>query len=146
MKPGTRTTPRPAPHRLADLAKLAETMAKKVPDFTDAELWTVQTTLRERYGEDIRPELGDGEIRMHPNDRELTEVPLAWWSQRGANFVIFKVDERRYRGQFYYRGYQQYGTGQPEFDDIASCVTTLLQVQADHERDSKMNGDQAPSA
>ena len=131
---------------MADQAKHAETMAQKVPDFTDAELWTVRTTLRERYGDDIEPELGDSEIRMHPGDRELTEVPVAWWAQRNANFVIFKVDERRYRGQFYYRGFQQYGTGKSDFDDIATCVTTLLQVQADHERDNKINDDKASSA
>jgi len=43
---------------------------------------------------------------------------------------------------FYYRGYQQYGTGRCEFDDITDRVVTLLQVHADKEamnREEKEN-------
>ena len=32
-----------------------------------------------------------------------------------------------------YRGKEQYGTGKSEFDDIADCVVTMLQVRADKE-------------
>jgi len=46
--------------------------------------------------------------------------------------VVFKLGERAYRPQFYYRGYQQFGTGVNKYDDIAECITALLQVQADH--------------
>lgn len=112
-------------------------MSTKIADFNDTELWGIQSTLKERYGEEIPVELGDSEIRMSPADRELTEVPVAFWQGRGSNFVIFKVGDRKYRGQFYYRGYQQYGTGKPEYDDITSCTVELLQVQADHEAREK---------
>jgi hypothetical protein len=47
--------------------------------------------------------------------------------------VSIKVAERAYRSQFYYRGFQQYGTGKPEYDDITDCVVTMLQVHADKE-------------
>ncbi len=35
------------------------------------------------------------------------------------------------RCQFFYRRRQMYGTGIPEYDDLAECVVSLLQVQAD---------------
>lgn len=108
-------------------------MTGKIADFNDTELWGIKETLKERYGDDISLELGDSEIRMSPADRELTEVPVVYWAGRGSNFVIFKVGDGRYRAQFYYRGYQQYGTGKPEYDDITTCTVELLQVQADHE-------------
>ena len=108
-------------------------MSKNIADFNDSELWSIRSTLKERYGEDVGIELGDSEIRLHPGDRELTEVPVVYWQARGSNFVIFKLGDRNYRGQFYYRGYQQYGTGKPEYDDITTCTVELLQVQADHE-------------
>jgi hypothetical protein len=105
-----------------------------IPDFTDTELWTIGQTLRERYGRDIETQIGDAEIRLYPEDRTLTSVPAVVWSERGANFVVFKTGRGRYRAQFFYRGFQQYGTGREEYDDLALCVTTLLQVQSDHIR------------
>ena len=70
---------------------------------------------------------------MFPEDRELTECPAVFWQVDEASFVIIKVAERTYRSQFYYRGYQQYGTGAKDFEDIAECVVTMLQVHADRE-------------
>jgi len=43
------------------------------------------------------------------------------------------LQRRRYRCQFFYRGYQQYGTGVHEYDDLSECMVSLLQAQADHE-------------
>ncbi|MDH5649568.1 MAG: hypothetical protein OEY67_07910 [Gammaproteobacteria bacterium] len=105
-----------------------------IPDFTETELWTVRTTLKERYDQDIDIELADAEIRLDPSSRTLTECPTIFWTARNANFVVFKISDSRYRCQFYYRGFQQYGTGNEIFDNIGQCVTVLLQVQADHER------------
>ena len=105
-----------------------------IPDITDAEEWAVTTTLKERWPDlDIELQLADVEIRMFPDDRELTECPAVFWQVGEASFVIIKVAERTYRSQFYYRGYQQYGTGAKDFDDIAECVVTMLQVHADRE-------------
>ena len=106
----------------------------QIPDFTESELWVVRTSLKERYGGDIDVELADAEIRLDPSSRTLTNCPTIFWSQRDANFVVFKIEDSRYRSQFYYRGFQQYGTGTSDYDNIGQCVTVLLQVQADHER------------
>lgn len=104
-----------------------------IQDFTEQELKIVQDSLNERYGENVEIQLADAEIRRDPSARELTVVPAIFWMQRGTNFVIFKVGNSHYRSQFYYRGYQQYGTGHQMFDDIGNCVITTLQVQVDHE-------------
>ncbi len=110
-----------------------------VPDITNAEHWAVSTTLRERWsGKNIELQTVDVEIKMHQFDRELTLCPALFWEVNETSFVIVKTGERSYRSQFYYRGYQQYGTGKSEFDDIADCVTTLLQVHADKEKELAM--------
>lgn len=103
-----------------------------IPDITDTEDWIVKTTLKERYGRDLQVEYADAEIRLNPADRELTVCPVIVWAAAGCHFVIFKTGERRYRCQFFYRGYQQYGTGVHEYDDLTECTVSLLQVQADH--------------
>ncbi len=106
-----------------------------IPDITDAEHWAVNTTIRERWtGKDIELQIADVEIKMYPHDREVTLCPAFFWQVDETSFIIIKTDDRNYRSQFYYRGYQQYGTGKAEFDDIADCVTTLLQVHADKEQ------------
>ena len=105
-----------------------------VADFTEAEQWAVESTLKERWpGKDLEIQLADVEIKMHPPDRELTVCPAIFWEVGSTSFVIIKVAERTYRSQFYYRGFQQYGTGKPEYDDITDCVVTMLQVHADKE-------------
>ncbi len=104
-----------------------------IPDLTDTEVWAVRQVLRERYGEEVEPETADTEIRLAPGAKELTLCPALYWEGRGARFVIVKVGESRYRGQFYYRLHQMFGPGIDEFDDIGDCAVTLLRVQADHE-------------
>src|SRR6056300_310642 len=96
-----------------------------IPDITDSEQWAVSTTLKERWPDlNIELQLADVDIRMYPDDRELTECPALFWQVDEANFIIIKVGDRVYRSQFYYRGFQQYGTGFRDFDDIAECVVT----------------------
>ncbi|MDH5613214.1 MAG: hypothetical protein OEY66_12255 [Gammaproteobacteria bacterium] len=105
-----------------------------IADITETEQWAVSTTLKERWPErNIELQLADVEIRMYPNDRELTECPAIFWQVDEASFIVIKVAERVYRAQFYYRGYQQYGSGVKDFDDIADCLVTMLQVHADRE-------------
>ncbi len=105
-----------------------------VPDITEAEQWAVETTLKERWPEqNLEIQLADVEIKMYPQDRELTVCPAVFWEVGSTSFVIIKVAEKAYRSQFYYRGFQQYGTGKTEYDDITDCVVTTLQVHADKE-------------
>jgi hypothetical protein len=110
-----------------------------VPDFTETELWTVRTTVDQRYGKNVELQLADAELRLDPGAPVLTTCPTIFWAERGANFVIFKVGESRYRCQFFYSGREQYGTGRETYDDLAECTTVLLQVQADHERDRALD-------
>lgn len=107
----------------------------QIADFTDSELWTVETTLRERYGEAPPVELAESEIRLRSSDRELTRCPVVYWERGDCHFVVVKSGDRRYRCQFFYRIHQQYGTGVTEYDDLTECMVSLLQAQADHERD-----------
>jgi len=103
-----------------------------IPDINDTELWIIKTTLKERYGQDVDIQLADGEIRLSPADRELSNCPIFFWQADDCNFAVMKTGENRYRCQFFYRGYQQYGTGRHEYDDLTECVVDLLQTQADH--------------
>lgn len=105
----------------------------QIPDITDTEEWIVKTTLKERYGEQKETQYADAEIRLTPADQELTSCPVIVWEHDDCHFVVFKTGERRYRCQFFYRGYQQYGTGVHEYDDLTECVVSLLQTQADHD-------------
>lgn len=111
-----------------------------IADFTKTELWTVESTIKERWGKDhgIEFQFADADIRLSPSDRDTAECPAMIWQYKGCNYVIFKTGMQNYRCQFFYRGYQQYGTGVHEYDDIGDCIISLLQVQSDHEREQKM--------
>ena len=106
----------------------------KIADFSDAELWVIKSALRERYGQPIEPELAETDLRLDPHSTQLVPCPAVYWEERGASFIVCKTSDRRYRCQFFYSVREQYGTGIEEYNDIAECVTALLQVQADHAR------------
>ena len=118
-----------------------------IADFTKTELWTVESTLKERWGKDngIEFQFADADIRLSPSDRETVECPGLIWQYEGCNFVIFKTGIQNYRCQFFYRGYQQYGTGVHEYDDIGDCIISLLQVQSDHQRENEMQSENEPN-
>ena len=108
-----------------------------IPDFTNEELDVIKKTVAERFGEPKDIELADTEMRLDKSTTQLTNCPAVYWEARDCHFVIVKTGDKRYRNQFFYRGYQQYGTGIEEYDDIFNCTLTLLQVQADHEAKEK---------
>jgi len=112
-----------------------------ISDFTDSELWIVKGTLQERYGHDVEIELAEIELRLNPSSTEMVPCPALYWNYDDCNFVICKVADERYRAQFFFRVHQQYGTGTEEFDNLADCTVTLLQVQADHERETEQQDD-----
>ena len=105
----------------------------QIPDINQTERWILETTLRERYAETVPFEEAEAELRLLPSDRELSLCPVMFWTRDNCHFVVFKTGDSRYRCQFYYRLYQQYGTGVHEYDDFTECVVSLLQAQADHE-------------
>jgi hypothetical protein len=109
-----------------------------VPDIDDAERWVVESALRESYGKRVETQLADVELKLSPQDEALTACPTLYWEERGAAFVIAKIGDGRYRTMFYYPGDfnpEQFGTGRQEYDDLAECVTTVLRLQADHEKE-----------
>ena len=109
----------------------------EIADINTTEKWIIETTLKERYGKTIEYQIADADIRLHLSDRETTSCPLLYWEVDECHFTIFKTGEKNYRCQFFYRGYQQYGTGVYEYDDLAECAVSLLQAQADHEAKEK---------
>jgi len=104
----------------------------QIADFSESEMWIVQTALAERYNEAVDIQLADSELRLNPYSSELTLCPVAYWEKEGCHFVVFKTGDLSYRSQFYYRIHQMFGTGIEEYDDLSECMVTLLQVQADH--------------
>ncbi len=114
-----------------------------IPDFTDAELAIIREAVAKRYGKPIEIELADSELRLDPDVPVLTTYPTVFLSEHNANFVICKLGAQHYRCQFFYSPREQFGTGHESYDNLQQCVTVLLQVQADHERQLAMTGDGA---
>ena len=108
-------------------------MPRPIPKFTERERNLVRQTIKERYGSEVTFEDVDAELHLDLLKDELTTCPSLTWKERGANFVIFKTGDSRFRCQFYYIDTEQYGTGKDEYDNLGDCIVTLLQVQADHE-------------
>lgn len=102
-------------------------------DFTETQIELVRGLIQSRYHQGIDLQLADAELRLNPESSSMTSCPTLFWEARGASFVIFKVPGEHYRCQFFYSPNDQYGTGRVEYDNLEECVTTLLQVQADHE-------------
>lgn len=111
----------------------------QIPDFTDTELWVIRSAVTQRYGKTVELQLADSELKLDPAAPVLSTCPTVFWSERGANFVVCKIGEEHYRSQFFYSVRDQYGTGREVYDDLAECVTILLQVQSDHERDKGLS-------
>ena len=105
-----------------------------VNDFTETERKRVSALLLKRYEKLVPLQLADSELQLGADPEHLTLCPTLYWNERGANFVLCKVADGRYRCQFFYSDADQYGTGHEEYSDLETCVTTLLQVQSDHER------------
>jgi len=117
-------------------------MNSTAPDFTEAEQVLVASLLFRRYSKTVPVQLADSELQLDAASGKLTLCPTLYWSERGTQFVVFKVAADRFRCQFFYSVSEQYGTGRAEYDDLENCVITLLQVQSDHERQRA----QAPSS
>lgn len=109
-------------------------MTHTISDISPSELDEVTQMLAMRYRNPVVVEPVEAEIQVDPEGEELASCPGLYWEARGAHFVVFRFAEGSYRGQFYYSEAQQYSTGRDQFGSLQECVTTLLQVQADHER------------
>ncbi len=104
-------------------------MIQAIEDFSVRELSLIQDTLKERFGREIPIEMADSEIRLQPDDRELTLCPVLFWTVEPAHFVLFKTGKSLYRCQFFYRPHEQFGTGVKEYENVGDCVIALLKIQ-----------------
>ena len=103
-----------------------------IPDFSDTEYQLVNQILFERYGRLVPLQAADVELQLDPASEILTTCPSLYWSELGAEFIVSKLADQRYRCQFFYSANEQFGTGRDVYDNLGDCVTILLQVQADH--------------
>ena len=103
-----------------------------IPDFTDAEWQLVSQILLERYSRLVPLQSADVELQLDPASETLTTCPSLYWNELGAEFIVSKLADQRYRCQFFYSANEQFGTGRDVYDNLGDCVTTLLQLQADH--------------
>jgi hypothetical protein len=104
-----------------------------IPDFTPEETKVVQDTLKERYGKPIEAQAVDVELRLTPNDGQVTECPAMYWENEDCHFILAKTGDSSFYSQFFYGGREQFGTGRQSYNDILDCLVTTLRVQADHE-------------
>ncbi|MGB9495862.1 MAG: hypothetical protein WCA83_13790 [Azonexus sp.] len=103
-----------------------------VPDFTSSDTQLVSQILLERYGRVTLLQSVDVEMQLDPGSEQLTTCPALYWKALGAEFIVTKVADNRFRCQFFYSENEQFGTGQEVYDSLGDCVVTLLHVQADH--------------
>lgn len=116
----------------------------KIPDFTETELWTVRSTLKERYGRDIELQMADSEVMLGGADG-MAWCPTLFWNAKGANFAVVKLGPKRFRAYFYYHPEHQLGTGIDSYDELGECMISVLQVESDHIRKQKISTDQTPA-
>jgi hypothetical protein len=103
-----------------------------IPDFTDSEFQLANQILLERYGRLVALQAADVELQLDPASEELTTCPSLYWNELGAEFIVSKLAEQRFRCQFFYSAEEQFGTGRDFYDNLGDCITNLLQIQADH--------------
>ena len=106
-----------------------------IPNFTPADIETVRRLVHQRYREEIEIQLTNSELMLNLKGEQQVDYPTLFWHVHGANFAVIRIGLNRFRCQFFYTPHDQYGTGREEYDSLEQCITTLLQVQADHERD-----------
>jgi hypothetical protein len=116
----------------------------KIPDFTETELWTVRSTLKERYGRDIELQMADSEVMLGGADG-MAWCPSLFWNAKGANFAVVKLGPKCFRAYFYYHPEHQLGTGIDSYDELGECMISVLQVESDHMRKQKISTDQTPA-
>ncbi|WP_148103032.1 hypothetical protein [Sulfuriflexus mobilis] len=75
-------------------------MSKKIPDFTDSQIWTVESTLAARFKKKIETQIIDSENRLHPHDRELPPVTGLYCEANDGHFVIFQTDRSNTAASF----------------------------------------------
>lgn len=107
----------------------------QIAEFSGKEMWVTATARQERYSERVPIAHADSGIRLRTGGRVLTDCPAVFWQVGFCNFVVARTGDRRRLCMSSYRGYQPYGTGVDEYDDLAEWMVNLLQARADHVRE-----------
>lgn len=103
----------------------------------DPERLAVDAALKRRYGMQIEVQIVEVELRPTGAASDRRTYPSLYWEARCAAFVICKIGVDQWRPFFFYPGdpaAEQYGTAQPQFNDLLECVMAVLRLQADHEK------------
>lgn len=103
-----------------------------IPEFTDNESHLVSQILLERYGRIVPLQNVEVDMLLDAASAEPTPCPALYWSQLGAEFIVAKTGDQRFRCQFFYSENEVFGTGRDTYDNLGDCVTNMLQLQADH--------------
>lgn len=103
-----------------------------IPDFTDTEFQLANQILLERYGKIVPLQRVDVDLQLRPEPEPPSPCPALYWSALGAEFIVAKTADQRYRCQFFYSANEMFGTGRDVYDNLGDCMTTLLRLQADH--------------
>lgn len=106
-----------------------------IPDFSDSDLDIIRDHVGARFQDQAELHLADAELRLDKNSDQLTECPTVYWQARDCSFVVFRTGLNEFRCQFFYDPSNQFATGHEQYDDLSTCVSALLQVQSDHERE-----------
>jgi hypothetical protein len=112
-------------------------MPRPIKPFTARERHLISQTLLERFGHPVALEPVDAELQLNLLKEEFAFCPSIMWRENGANFIVFKTGDERYRCLFYYNEAMLFGTGKDEYNNLGDCVVTLLQVHADQEEQSR---------
>ncbi len=112
-------------------------MPRPIKTFTARERNLISQTLLERFGHAVPLQAVDAELQLNLLKEEFAMCPSIMWTENGANFIVFKTDDERFRCQFYFNEAMHFGTGKEEFDNLGDCVVTLLQVQVDQAEESR---------
>lgn len=107
---------------------------QKIPDFDQAELDAVRAQLLSRYREAIEPPQAEVELDL-TGIGHLAWYPAPFWSEIGTSFVVLKLGPGGYHPFFYYQTDRQFSTDRDRYDDLDDCVSTLLRMQADHQKE-----------
>ena len=106
----------------------------EIPDYTEAEQQIVKDTLKTRWKKvAVEIQVADVEVQIDPKKPELTECPALFWLVNDCSFLVIKCGKANYKCSFFYKELEQMGTGIEDYKDLQTCVTTLLQTQADYE-------------
>ena len=104
-----------------------------IANYTIHEHTAVRTTLDKRWKNDeVNIQIVDVEESVADSDKESVTYPAFYWEFEDYHFLVLKSGKSKYRFQFFYQDSEDISVETLEFDDIAECTMTLLQLQANH--------------